>query len=82
MSNDVLIVGEVVDGALHPTVRQLVNAAERIGGDATLCLAVDSAFDDSVLEGIGVGNVILLEHTDAAADGVWRCLFAVNRAGV
>ena len=70
MSNDVLIVGEVVDGALHPTIRQLVNAAERIGGDATLCLAVDSAFDDSVLEGIGVGNVILLEHTDVAADGV------------
>jgi len=70
MSNDVLIVGEVVDGAPHPTVRQLVNAAERIGGDATLCLPVDSAFDDSVLEGIGVGNVILLEHTDTTADGV------------
>ena len=69
MSNDVLIVGEVVDGALHPTIRQLVNAAERIGGDATLCLAVDSTFDDSVLEGIGVGNVILLEHADVAADG-------------
>ncbi len=69
MSNNVLIVGEVIDGALHPTILQLVNAADRIGGDATLCLAVDSAFDDSVLEGIGVGNVILLEHTDAAADG-------------
>ena len=69
MSNDVLIVGEVVDGGLHPTVRQLVNAAERTGGDTTLCLAVDNAFDDSVLEGVGVGNVILLEHTDAAADG-------------
>ena len=66
----VLIVGEVVDGALHPTVRQLVNAAERIGNEASLCLAVDSTFDDSVLEGIGVGNVILLEHTDTTADGV------------
>lgn len=70
MSNDVLIVGEVIDGALHPTVRQLVNAAEQIGGDATLCLAVDSTFDDSVLEGIGVGNVNLLEHTDTTTDGV------------
>ena len=70
MSNGVLIVGEVVDGALHPTVRQLVNAAERIGGGATLSMAVDSAFDDSVLDGVGVGNVILLEHLDAAADGV------------
>ncbi len=69
MSNDVLIVGEVLNGALHPTVRQLVNAAERIDGDATLCLAVDSTFDDSVLEGIGIGNVILLEHADVAADG-------------
>ena len=70
MSNDVLIMGEVVDGALHPTVRQLVNAAERIGEEASLCLAADSVFDDSVLAGVGVGNVILLEHTDAAADGV------------
>ena len=70
MSNGVLIVGEVVDRGLHPTVRQLVNAAERIGEEASLCLAVDNAFDDSVLEGIGVGNVILLEHLDAAADGV------------
>ena len=33
MSGGVLIVGEVVDRGLHPTVRQLVNAAGRIGGD-------------------------------------------------
>ncbi len=70
MSNGVLIVGELADGALHPTVRQLVSAAERIGDEASLCLAVDGSFDDSALEGVGVGNVILLEHTDAAADGV------------
>ena len=38
MSGGVLIVGEVVDGRLHPTVRQLVNAAGRVGGDVSLCL--------------------------------------------
>lgn len=70
MSNRILIVGELLDGALHPTVRQLVNAAQRIGDEASLCLAVDSAFNDTVLEGVGVGNVILLEHTDTTADGV------------
>ena len=70
MSEGVLIVGEVVDGVLHPTVRQLVNAAERIGDEASLCLAVDEAFDDRALEGVNVGNVTLLEHPDAAADGI------------
>lgn len=70
MSDGVLIVGEVVDGALHPTVRQLVSAAGRIGEEASLCLAVDGTFDDGVLEGVGVRNVILLEHKDAADDGV------------
>ncbi len=70
MSGGVLIVGEVVDGRLHPTVRQLVNAAGRIGGDVSLCLAVDSSFEAAVLDGVDVGDVILLEHPDAAADGV------------
>ena len=54
MSGGVLIVGEVVDGGLHPTVRQLVNAAGNVAGDVsdmTLCLAVDEAFDESCLEG-------------------------------
>ena len=69
MSGGVLIVGEVVDGRLHSTVRQLVNAAERIGERASLCLAVDGGFDDGALEGVGVGNAILLEHPDAASDG-------------
>ena len=70
MSDRVLIVGEVVDGALHPTVRQLVNAADQIGEETSLCLAVDGAFDDGALEGVGVGNVILLEHPDAASEGI------------
>ena len=70
MSVGVLIVGEVVDGGLHPTVRQLVNAAGQIDRDASLCLAVDDAFDVGALENVGVGNVILLEHPDAADDGV------------
>ena len=70
MSDGILIVGEVVDGALHPTVRQLVNAAGKIGEEASLCLAVDGAFDGGALEGVGVGNVVLLEHPDAASDGV------------
>ncbi len=70
MSVGVLIVGEVVDGGLHPTVRQLVNAAGRIDGDTSLCLAVKGAFDAGVLDNVGVGNVILLEHPDAADDGV------------
>ena len=70
MSEGVLIVGEVVDGALHPTVRQLVNAAGRIGKEASLCLAVDGSFDDHLLEGVGVGDVTLLEHPDAATDEV------------
>ena len=70
MSGGVLIVGEVVDGGLHPTVRQLVNAAGRIGGDVSLCLAVDGSFDSEALEGLDVGSVVLLEHPDAVADGV------------
>ena len=70
MSGGVLIVGEVVDRGLHPTVRQLVNAAGRIGGDGSLCLAVDGSFDSEALEGLDVGSVVLLEHPDAVADGV------------
>ena len=72
MSSGVLIVGEVVDGGLHPTVRQLVNAAGRVAdaSEMTLCLAVDGSFDDSCLEGVSVGEVILLEHSDAISDGV------------
>ena len=70
MSGGVLIVGEVVDGGLHPTVRQLVNAAGRIGGDVSLCLAVDGSFDSEALESLDVGSVVLLEHPDAVADGV------------
>ncbi|MXZ03682.1 MAG: electron transfer flavoprotein subunit alpha/FixB family protein [Chloroflexi bacterium] len=79
MSNGVLIVGEVVDGALHPTVRQLVNAADRVAdaSEVTLCLAVGGSFDDGCLEGVSVGEVILLEHPDAISDeggGVYSLL--------
>ena len=75
----VLIVGEVVDGALHPTVRQLVNAADRVAdaSEVTLCMAVDGSFDDGCLEGVSVGEVILLEHPDAISDeggGVYSLL--------
>ena len=70
MSGGVLIVGEVVDRGLHPTVRQLVNAAGRVGGDVSLCLAVDGSFDSEALEGLDVGDVILLEHPEAGADGI------------
>ena len=59
----------LIDG-LHPTVRQLVNAAGRIGGDGSLCLAVDGSFEAAVLEGVGVERVMLLEHPEAGADGV------------
>lgn len=69
MSGSIMIVGEVVDGGLHPTVGQLVSVAEQIDGDATLCLVVDESFNEACLDGIGIGNVILLENTDAAADG-------------
>ncbi len=70
MSGGVLIVGEVVDGGLHPTVRQLVNAAGQIGGDVLLCLAVDGSFEAAVLEGAGVERVMLLEHPEVVVDGV------------
>ena len=72
MSGGVLIVGEVVDGGLHPTVRQLMSAADRVAdaSEVTLCLAVDGSFDDGRLEGVSVGEVILLEHPDAISDGV------------
>ena len=70
MSGGVLIVGEVVDRGLHPTVRQLVNAAGQVGGDVLLCLAVDGSFEAAVLEGVGVERVMLLEHPEAGADGV------------
>ena len=71
MSGNVLIVGEVLDGGLHPTVRQLVNAADRVCEDVsevTLCLAVDGTFDDACIAGLGVGKVVLLEHPGASAD--------------
>lgn len=72
MSGGVLIFGEVVDGGLHPTVRQLVNAAGRVGdaSEVTLCLAVDGSFDDGCLDGVSVGEVVLFEHPDAVLDGV------------
>ena len=73
MSGGVLIVGEVVDGGLHPTVRQLVNAAGNVAADGlevTLCLAVDGSFDEGCLDGVSVGKAVLLEHPDAVADGV------------
>ena len=38
--------------------------------EVTLCLAVDGAFDESCLEGVGVEKVVLLEHPEAVADGV------------
>lgn len=72
MSGGVLIFGEVMDGGLHPTVRQLVNAAGRVAdaSEATLCLAVDGSFDEGCLEGVNVGEVVLFEHPDAVSDGV------------
>lgn len=72
MSSGVLIVGEVVDGGLHPTVRQLVNAAGRVAdaSEVMLCLAVDGSFDDGCLDGVSVGEVVLFEHPDAVSDGV------------
>ena len=72
MSGGVLIVGDVVDGGLHPTVRQLVNAARRVadGVKVTLCLAVDGSFDEESVDGIGIGKVVLLEHPDAGSDAV------------
>jgi len=73
MSGGVLIVGEVVDGGLHSTVRQLANAAGRVAGDGsdvTLCLAVDGSIDEGRLDGVDVGKVVLLEHPDAGSDEV------------
>ena len=71
MSNNVLIVGDALDGVIHPTVPQLVSAASQICGDAsdiTLCLVVDGSFNEDCIEGLGVGKVVLLEHPDASAD--------------
>ncbi len=72
MSNGVLIVGEVANGGLHPTVQQLVNAAGQVTdvSEATLCLAVDGSFDEGCVDGIGAGRVVLFEHPDAGSDGV------------
>ena len=72
MSSDVLIVGEIAEGGLHPTVRQLVSAAGRISNDISdlsLCLTVDESFDEDWLGDIGVGRVKLLEHPNAIVDG-------------
>ena len=69
--NRVLIVGEIADGRLHPTVRQLIGAAQRISDDAsniTLCLLADADFDASTLGGLAVGDVLLLENPDALGD--------------
>ena len=72
MSTDVLILGEVVKGGLHPTVRQLVSAAKHVSRDDThlsLCLVVNELFDENLIEGIGVPNVKLLEHPCSMIDG-------------
>ena len=71
MSSNVLVVGDALDGVIHPTVTQLVSAASQICEDAskvTLCLVVDGSFDEDCIEGLGVGKVVLLEHPDASAD--------------
>jgi electron transfer flavoprotein alpha subunit len=71
MSSHVLVVGEIADNRLHPTVRQTINAAHRIASDAssvTLCLPVDASFDSREIDGIDVAKVLLLEHPDAADD--------------
>ena len=92
MSGNVLIVGEVLNGGLHPTIWQLVSAANQVCDDVSdvaLCLAVDGSFDAACVEGIGVGKVVLLEHSDASADsgsGVYSLITGlvseeVNRSG-
>ena len=71
MSGNVLIVGDALDGVIHPTVPQLANAASQIcehASEVTLCLAVDGSFDEDCIEDLPVGKVVLLEHPDASAD--------------
>ena len=67
----VLVVGETTADGLHPTVRQLVNAAGRISDDVSniaVFLAVESSFDVGNLAGLDVGEVVMLEHPDASTD--------------
>lgn len=73
MSSNVLVVSETVNGSLHPTVKQLINAANKVAPDTSqisLCLAVDESFDENDVEALAVGKVVLLEHPDAAKDAV------------
>ena len=70
-NNNILIVGEVLAGELHPTVRQLLNAAAQVVDDpseVTLCLPVGPDFQSGCLDGIAVGKVLLLQHHDADGD--------------
>ncbi len=69
--NHILVVGEVVNGGLHPTVRQLLNAAARIADDAsnvTLCLPIGTDFQAECLDGIEVAKALLLQHPGAGDD--------------
>lgn len=74
MSNDtnsVLVVGETTENGLHPTVRQLVAAADRVTDSDTevqLVLPVGPSFEADCLEGLGPIDAVLLEHEDVAND--------------
>ncbi len=88
MSTNLLIISEVSSEGLHPTGRQLINAAKQITdnpSDITLCLPVDATFNEATLDGIGVGSALLLEHPDAVEDttgGVYALTTALAAAAV
>ncbi len=71
MSNGILVIGELANGTLHTTTRQITAAAEKVVGDnrdVTLCLPAESTFDTTSLDGMNVNNAILLDHPDAPQD--------------
>ena len=67
----VLIIGETVDGSLHPTVHQLITAAKKIttqNGTIALCIPDDPSIDAALLNNLDVDAVYLMGHPLIAQD--------------
>ncbi len=73
VSVDTLVVGELLDDQLHPTVPQLLSAANRVTTSPSciaLALPLSDGGLDATAEGLNVGRVIGMQHAAASEDAV------------
>ncbi len=79
---DVLIVGEVAGGALHPSVFQLISAARKAkadGGQIALCIPDGALSDAKALMNVNVDTVYLMRQeslVDPSDAGIYDLLTA------